>query len=67
MAFIRAAAVAGAFYPEDPRVLKADIDRFLKEAQDKQAPDQDHVPPKALVAPHAGYVYSGAVAASAYV
>jgi AmmeMemoRadiSam system protein B/AmmeMemoRadiSam system protein A len=67
MALIRAAAVAGTFYSDNPEVLKADIDGFLKEAQIKHAPNEDETPPKALVAPHAGYIYSGAVAASAYI
>ncbi|RMG29197.1 MAG: AmmeMemoRadiSam system protein B [Gammaproteobacteria bacterium] len=60
MARIRPPAVAGAFYPEDPAELAAMIDDYLA-AADVAAP-----PPKALIAPHAGYVYSGPVAAHAY-
>jgi AmmeMemoRadiSam system protein B/AmmeMemoRadiSam system protein A len=63
MASIRPAAVAGMFYPGDPRALAAEIARFLG-ADDALAPRLAF--PKALVVPHAGYVYSGAVAARAY-
>jgi len=50
------------FYPDDPEVLRDDVDRMLAATQ-----REVHRPtPKALVAPHAGYVYSGPVAAAAY-
>jgi AmmeMemoRadiSam system protein B/AmmeMemoRadiSam system protein A len=63
MTAIRAAAVAGAFYPADPAELRRQLDRFLAEA----AHPQPGAPvPKAIIAPHAGYVYSGPVAATAY-
>ena len=55
-------AVAGSFYPGEPAVLAADIAAFLA---DVPPPAGAH-PPKAIIAPHAGYIYSGAVAASAY-
>ena len=55
-------SVAGMFYPDDPEQLNADISDFLQQASTNGAPA-----PKALIAPHAGYVYSGPVAASAYV
>ncbi len=58
---IRPAAVAGIFYPGDRRSLAADIKRMLKAT--RPAP----LRPKALIVPHAGYIYSGPVAASAYV
>jgi AmmeMemoRadiSam system protein B len=48
------------FYPADAQTLRADVARMLSGAR------AEGPPPKALVAPHAGYVYSGAVAASAY-
>jgi AmmeMemoRadiSam system protein B len=57
---IRPAAVAGMFYPGDAATLSADIAAMLSEA----APSA--LRPKALIVPHAGYVYSGPVAASAY-
>ena len=60
---VRAPAVAGSFYPADPAELRAQVARCLDEAG--PAPDAEPLP-KALVAPHAGYVYSGVVAAAAY-
>lgn len=57
----RPAAVAGRFYPGDPAALRA-----LVRAQLALAPDPVGDPPKALVAPHAGYAYSGPIAARAY-
>jgi len=58
----RSAAVAGSFYPGEPAVLAADIAAFLADVR----PPAGTRPPKAIIAPHAGYIYSGAVAASAY-
>ena len=60
MSTIRAPAVAGMFYPEDPEELRDMVRGFLREAP------ADGPPPKAIIAPHAGYVYSGPIAASAY-
>ena len=54
-------AVAGSFYPSDPNELKAEIDSYLDEAR------KIDIIPKAIIAPHAGIIYSGPVAASAYV
>jgi AmmeMemoRadiSam system protein B len=64
MRSVRKPAVAGQFYPGDSAELNAAIIGFLKEAQMPTEPEEN--PPKALIVPHAGYVYSGAVAASAY-
>lgn len=61
MAAIREPAVAGQFYPAAPGELRAAVAALLDEA-----PAADGPPPKALIAPHAGYVYSGPVAARAY-
>jgi AmmeMemoRadiSam system protein B/AmmeMemoRadiSam system protein A len=58
----RGPAVAGHFYPGDPMELARVVTGFLRKA--RQATGKPA--PKALVAPHAGYVYSGAIAASAY-
>lgn len=55
----RPPAVAGAFYPAKPGVLASMVDRLLAEAR----PRVTIAPPKALVSPHAGYVYSGSTAA----
>jgi hypothetical protein len=57
---IRPAAVAGMFYPGDPNVLAHDVRAMLSNA------DTVNLHPKALIVPHAGYIYSGPVAASAY-
>lgn len=59
----RAAAVAGTFYPLDENTLKSDIQRYLKLAGENGT---EIVTPKALVVPHAGYIFSGPIAASAY-
>lgn len=66
---IRLPAVAGTFYPDDPDVLRAQLDGFLARADEQLAASPHHpvTRPHALIAPHAGYVYSGPVAASAYV
>jgi AmmeMemoRadiSam system protein B len=60
---VRPAAVAGRFYPGDARVLAAEVDRYLTEAAPRPA---DAPAPRAVVVPHAGYVYSAPVAATAY-
>lgn len=60
---IRAAAVAGLFYPADAVVLARDVQTLLAAAAQPTSPAGT---PKALIVPHAGYVYSGPVAASAY-
>lgn len=58
----RPPAVAGRFYPGRAAELDATIRELLAKVEAPSAED----PPKALIAPHAGYVYSGPVAASAY-
>jgi AmmeMemoRadiSam system protein B/AmmeMemoRadiSam system protein A len=64
---VRSCAVAGAFYPDAPGDLRRTVERLLDAARaSHQEPDESPAP-KALIVPHAGYVYSGAVAASAYV
>lgn len=60
----RPAAVAGQFYPADSAELGATVNAMLAQAA-AQIPADEPVP-KALIAPHAGYIYSGPVAASAY-
>jgi AmmeMemoRadiSam system protein B/AmmeMemoRadiSam system protein A len=60
---VRGAAVAGMFYPDDPRELADEVAAHLdRTGEQPQAPGF----PKALIVPHAGYIYSGPVAASAY-
>jgi len=58
---IRPAAVAGLFYSADPDQLRSDVLHYLQ-----QAKASSDFTPKAIIAPHAGYIYSGPVAASAY-
>ena len=64
MSTVRPAAVAGMFYPGTPAVLGAAVRAYLSEAGAPRAATP--ALPKALIVPHAGYVYSGAVAALAY-
>lgn len=61
MTALRPAAAAGTFYPSDPTDLAAAVDGFIAAA----SPSSDALP-KALIAPHAGYPYSGLVAGTAY-
>jgi len=58
---VRTPAVAGVFYPGDA----AELGRAVKAYLSKAAADSEAAP-KALIAPHAGYIYSGPIAASAY-
>lgn len=60
MTVTRLPAVAGLFYPADAWQLEQDVRRLLASAKGYD------FKPKALIVPHAGYVYSGAVAATAY-
>ena len=62
MGLIRAPAVSGMFYPDNPRELAASVARFMA---DTANPVTGGVP-KAIIVPHAGYVYSGAIAGRAY-
>ena len=57
---IREAAVAGSFYPADPEQLQSMLRGYLAQS------GNDGAPPKAMIVPHAGYIYSGPVAASGY-
>ena len=57
----RTPAVAGMFYPAHAAELHTQVQNFLNQVQ---APDEP--PPKAIIVPHAGYIYSGPIAAVAY-
>lgn len=57
---VRLSAVAGRFYPDGTIPLRASVERYLGEAR------RTAIDPKAVIAPHAGYVYSGPVAGSAF-
>lgn len=61
MARIRPPAVAGMFYPGNPAVLQRTVDELLAAATPHPGAQ-----PKALIVPHAGYIYSGSTAALAY-
>jgi AmmeMemoRadiSam system protein B len=70
---VRQPCVAGLFYPADAQVLREQVGGLLEAAAagvtaraHGDAPQADRSPPKAIIAPHAGYVYSGEIAASAY-
>jgi AmmeMemoRadiSam system protein B len=56
----RPTAVAGLFYPSDPDLLRTQVLDLLADVAVSQSM------PKALIAPHAGYAYSGRVAAAAF-
>jgi hypothetical protein len=64
MASIRPAAVADMFYPGRASVLARDVEDMLNEARER--PAAAGTLPKAVIVPHAGYVYSGPIAATAY-
>ena len=59
--YCRTPAVAGQFYPEDPDQLSSLVNTLLAQADIPSTPSI-----KAIIVPHAGYIYSGPVAASAY-
>jgi AmmeMemoRadiSam system protein B len=58
---IRRSVVAGSFYPGDPQTLQTSITGYLEEAEYHNLKNI-----KGLVSPHAGYIYSGQVAAFSY-
>jgi MEMO1 family protein len=60
MTQIRQPAVAGAFYPANPKQLHHMLEHYLNDIK-----TEDKVP-KAIIVPHAGYIYSGPIAATAY-
>lgn len=60
MVLIRQPAVAGSFYPANPEQLQEMLNTYLDKAQPTTKA------PKAIIVPHAGYIYSGEIAASAY-
>lgn len=59
---LRQPAVAGMFYPADPGRLQGMVNEFLDTAVLSPTP----LNPKAIIAPHAGYIYSGPIAGSAF-
>ena len=63
---IRPTAVAGSFYPSQPSVLQSLLDKLLDDHSTVGKDILDVQSIKAIIVPHAGYIYSGAVAAKAY-
>jgi AmmeMemoRadiSam system protein B/AmmeMemoRadiSam system protein A len=61
---VRPVVAAGRFYPADPTALRAAVDGFLADAIAREEVRGDR--PLALIAPHAGYVFSGQIAADAW-
>lgn len=64
MKTVREAAVAGFFYPAARRELAQTVRQHLQHAQRATSPST--ASPKMLIVPHAGYIYSGSIAGSAY-
>src|SRR5215472_7163062 len=62
----RRPAVAGSFYPADAAQLAAAVDDYLAAGRARLVDAGQGFTPKALIAPHAGYVYSGPIAGTAY-
>ena len=61
MSGTRPTAVAGTFYPGEGQALAREVASYMAGARTAAG-----APPKAIIAPHAGYIYSGPIAASAY-
>lgn len=59
---IRRSVIAGTWYPGSPKILRADIENFLRNVPDEEIEGKI----AGLIVPHAGYMYSGQVAAYAY-
>ena len=59
---VRLPAVAGSFYPDDPATLKRIVRKYLTKADGRRVSGRI----RGLVSPHAGYIYSGIVAAAGY-
>ncbi len=62
MTSVREPSVSGMFYPDDPKILRKDIGNYLKAAAIE--PLSSDI--RAVISPHAGYIYSGQVAAYGY-
>ena len=60
---IRHPAVAGRFYPREPEILRKEVASYLSHAESAK---QESIRALGCIAPHAGYMYSGPIAASIY-
>lgn len=63
---VRFPAVAGLFYPDVPSILNAEIEKMFERVRDIIGDKEINGEIKAIIAPHAGYMYSGQTAAIAY-
>ncbi|MBM4466486.1 MAG: AmmeMemoRadiSam system protein B [Chloroflexi bacterium] len=63
---VRKPAVTGQFYPDDAEQLSTMVDAFLAQVEEVGAEGQARPEPVAIIVPHAGYVFSGQVAAYAF-
>ena len=66
---VRQPAVAGAFYHSDRLLLQSNVNDLLETAlleAKNEKPGKNLIAPKAIIVPHAGYIYSGPTAATAY-
>jgi len=61
---VRQAAVAGTFYSANKQILADDVNTLM--AAVRRTDNELHLSPKAIIVPHAGYIYSGLTAAAAY-
>jgi MEMO1 family protein len=64
--FVRKSPIAGTWYPGSAAALAAAVDRYLGDAVSEEGAGTHEGDLMALVAPHAGLIYSGPVAAHAY-
>jgi AmmeMemoRadiSam system protein B len=64
--FVRKSPIAGTWYPGSAAALAAAVDRYLADAGSQESAETHEGDLMALVAPHAGLIYSGPVAAYAY-
>lgn len=60
---VREPAVAGSFYPSTSKELKSEVEEYFRKSAPERRPD---MVPRALIVPHAGYLFSGEVAAAAF-
>ncbi len=66
---VRQPAVAGSFYHSDRLILQTNVNDLLETAlleANNEKQSENLIPPKAIIVPHAGYIYSGPTAAAAY-
>jgi len=63
---VREPAVAGTFYPAGAEQLRQEVGSLLHNAESTSGQVAKSSVPKAIIVPHAGYIYSGSVAATAY-